>query len=425
MRLGLFLYRIVTRLLAPFAPLVMRRRAERGKENSLRINERFARRLIKRPQGRLIWFHSASVGESMVQLEVAARLLDESGPFTCLFTCQTLTGADAINARLEDEPAFSGRDHLQQMAPLDLPGPVSRFVHHWSPDLAIFAEGEIWPNLLGALRKLGIPTALINARMTEKSVIGWGRWRATSRDIFGGFDLLLAADTQTQTGLSYLAGRDVACPGNLKSSLPAPSVDMDELESLRMRIGPRPVLVAASTHTGEEALVLDAVLRMPERPFLVIAPRHPERGDEIEGLLRCSALEIARRSRDDDVSSRTGVLLADTMGEMGLWYRLASCVYLGGGHTPGVGGHNPLEPIRLGRRVLTGPSLFNFRDVTDKLIEEGALTIVQSSEELIQKIEGPAPSADLLARLEEGVIGPMRATLDALSALLNARGTTP
>ncbi|MCF6328770.1 MAG: 3-deoxy-D-manno-octulosonic acid transferase [Henriciella sp.] len=423
MRFGLALYRFGSRLLSPFIGVILSRRVRSGKEAPERLNQRYAKQLPARPSGPLIWFHAASVGESLIQLELAATLLASRANTGLIFTCQTLTGAKTINQRLTTDSRFRDCWHLQQMAPVDTPGTAQRFVRHWHPDLAIFAEGEIWPNLLTQLRRNDIPAALINARMTEKSISGWRRWPRTAPAVVGSFAVIVASNQKTATALARLSDQPVPCPGNLKSALPLPQVSQNELSHLEKPIADRPVLVAASTHDGEEALILEALLKITPRPFTIIAPRHPERGDQIESLLRTSGLAYARRSRDDEVTAQKEILLADTIGEMGLWYRLANTVYLGGGHTPGIGGHNPLGPFRLGRPVMTGSSLFNFEEMADSLIKQGGLIIVHTAQDIAEAFPATPPAPTLLARLEADAAGPMKATLAALEPYLSKHGS--
>lgn len=422
MRLGLLLYRTATRLLSPFAGMLFRRRVANGKEDRARIHERLGKDLLDRPNGALIWLHAASVGESLLQVELARRLLKNDAKPHFLFTCQTLTGAKRIQAEIGKDSAFDNSVALQQMAPLDTPAIAKRFIAHWSPSAAIFAEGDIWPNLLNELQSREIPTILINARMTEKSLRGWSRWPKTSKTVFGHFGLILASDKKTATGLSALTGKQVPCIGNLKSALPPPAADPEDLSDLEVQIGARETWVAASTHPGEEALILDALMQMNPRPFLIVAPRHPERGDAVEGILTCSNLRVSRRSQIEKLEPGTDILLADTMGEMGLWYRLASSVYLGGGHAPGVGGHNLLEPLRLGKPVITGPGLFNFEDLAADLTQRGAITIAENVEDIVAAYPGTPPSTAILDDLESGQFGVMQRTLDDLRTLLEQKG---
>lgn len=419
MTLGRFLYKILTYMMTPFLGVFFRRRIKSGKEAPETRNERFARSLAPRPDGKLIWLHAASVGESQLLLELVRRLLRTGKRnLSILMTCQTKTGANLISTAFNEDSELKQICCINQMAPFDTPGGAKRFVRHWSPDLAIFAEGEIWPNLLLALRANGTPATLINARMTENSIKGWMRWRKTAKAVFNCFDLLISADVQTQTGLEALSGQSVENPGNLKSALPTPAVKDQQLHDLTKAIGDRKILLAASTHAGEEALVLDAYMRLPSDTFMIIAPRHPERGDEVDALLSCTKYAISRRSEGDPVTDATNILLADTMGEMGLWYRLADTVYLGGGHAPGVGGHNPLEALRLEKPILTGPSLFNFKDLTERLTEHQGFSIIEDAEGLAEGFPAAPVSAELSAILEADAMGPMAKTLELLEPLL-------
>ncbi|MEL6693442.1 MAG: glycosyltransferase N-terminal domain-containing protein, partial [Pseudomonadota bacterium] len=396
MSLGLFLYKSLTFLIAPFLGAFFRRRAKSGKENAARIHERFAQYIEPKTADKLIWFHAASVGESQLLLELARRLVQaEIADATFLFTCQTQTAADLITKTLASDPVFADTEVLQKMAPVDTYRTARRFLNHWQPDLAIFAEGEIWPNQLLELEARGIPAVLVNARMTEKSTLGWMRWRKTAKTVFSTYDLMIAADVQTKTGLEALSGQKVINPGNLKSALPAPSVDDTLLETLRGKVGDRDVFLAASTHAGEEALIIDAFPKLSPKPLLIIAPRHPDRGDEVDALLSCTKFRISRWSEDRSLPNGTEILLADTMGEMGLWYRLAHSVYLGGGHAPGIGGHNPLEALRLGKPILTGPSLFNFSDLSVRLTHHGGFTVVDDADALIAAYP-PAPVSEAM-----------------------------
>ena len=425
MPLGLYLYKLLTFLIAPFLGAFFRRRSRDRKEDATRLNERFARDLTVRPDGNLIWFHAASVGESQLLLELARRFVARGvTTSTFLFTCQTQTAARMVQKALDTDPAFEDVRSVQQMAAVDTSGASTRFLDHWHPNLAVFAEGEIWPNTLLSLQDRDVPAVLINARMTEKSTLGWMRWRKTSARVFGTYDVIIAADLQTKTGLEALSGRPVLCPGNLKSALPEPDVDTSELNAIREQIGERDILLAASTHAGEEALIVDALNALSPPPFLIIAPRHPERGDDVDALLSCTKLAVSRRSVDDPLTDRTDVLLADTMGEMGLWYRLADAVYLGGGHAPGVGGHNPLEALRLGKPVLSGPSVFNFADLSERMLQHDGFSFVEDSQDLAAHYPPPSVSQSMLDMLESDAIGPISVTLETLDPIIKKAGLT-
>lgn len=409
------LYRLATLALSPFVPWLLKRRVRADKENAARLNERTARRLPARPDTPVIWLHGASVGESMMLATLGEALQAERPGMTLLFTSQTQTSAGLLKDRLP-----TGAVH--QMAPIDTPFVAQRFIDHWQPALMIAAESDLWPNLIRKADAAGTHLALVNARMTDKSIAGWKRWRATAKALLSSFDVILAADERTAKGLGDLTGQTIPMPGNLKTALPPPVADDGELLAVRQSfLSDRPCLLAASTHDGEEALVLDAWEQVSPRPALILAPRHPERGREIEALLRARGLSFSSRSRDQVPGAGTDILLADTMGEMGLWYRLANLVYLGGGHAPGVGGHNPMEPVRLGKRVMTGPRTFNFEEVIDDLSSKGAVDIVEDADALaaaIRNDSGHALPDMLLADIQAASHAPLTATLEALRPLL-------
>ncbi len=402
--------------LSPFLGFILRRRVVLGKEDYGRLNERTARRLPVRASGPLVWLHSASVGESRLLLELGNRLLAERPDLMLLFTTQTLTSARLLEPIL---PANA----VHQMAPIDTPGTARRFFQHWQPDLCIFGEGEIWPNLILEARRRGAACALVNGRMTEKSAHGWMRFKGLFRKLVGGFGCVLAADTDTASRLAALLGQPVTCAGNLKSALPPPSANDVDLRRLRETfVGTRKCYVAASTHPGEEALFIEAIKAQTDAA-LIIAPRHPARGGDIEDLLRDRGLSFARRSRGQTPNLQTRVLLADTMGEMGLWFRLADAVYLGGGHTANVGGHNPLEPVRLGKPVVSGPDVFNFAAMMHDLEERGLVRLLKTPKAVGRAlITMDPPSTASLDHLEHEAEAPMVVTLEALRPIYPARG---
>ena len=410
---ALFAYRLATYAMSPFLGFVLRARAKSGKEDYLRLHERYAKRLPPRRPGPLIWLHGASVGESGLLLELGRRLIAARPGVMLVFTSQTQTSARLLGPLLPDNA-------IHAMAPLDTPQAARRFIRHWKPDLCVFAEGEIWPNLIHEARKSGARTALVNARMTQKSAEGWHKVRGLFRQLVGRFDIVFAADLDTGQRLEALLGRPVRAAGNLKSALPPPAANEVELTRIVTNfIAGRRCLLAASTHPGEEEIFLDAAAALDEDVALIIAPRHPERGEEIETLLKQRGLRHARRAKGVQPDKRDRVLLADTMGEMGIWLRAATAVYLGGGHAEGVGGHNPLEPIRLNRPVATGPRVHNFADLVASLEASGLVHTVNDTAALADFLRAPTPvPADALAALAARSDEPMLLTLGALLPLL-------
>lgn len=410
---GLYLYSALTSTLTPFLGVIFRRRAKRGKEDAARYNERIARTLPPRPVGPLVWLHGASIGESQILMDVGNRLRGRSPDLTVLITTQTLTSATLIGAAL---PANT----IHQMAPVDTPAVAKRFIAHWQPDACIFGEGEIWPNLIMAAQNAGAKCALVNARMTKSSLKGWQRWGGIARKLLAPFDVILAADKPTAKGLSRILGHDIHTPGNLKTALrisPPTDAMLDNLANAF--IGPRKCLLAASTHPGEDDLFLDAIKDLPETVG-IIAPRHPDRADSIRKSIESRGLTCAQRSLGEIPTRKTDILLADTVGEMGLWYSLADAVYLGGAHTAGVGGHNPLEAIRFSKPVVTGPDAFNFSAMMDDLEQQHLITRVPNDAAALQQAlaDAPPPDEDVLAELATEAEAPMNTTIDALAALL-------
>lgn len=382
MAMGLFLYKLVTCLIEPFIGLLLGFRVAREKEDASRRGERLAKNLMPRPDGNLLWIHSASVGESIVALEVIKRVKEEvADDIVVLHTSQTVTSAKIIEDRKLP-------DTIHQMAPIDTPSIAERFVSHWKPKLLVLVEGEVWPNLLLTARKSGSRSVLINGRMTEKSLRGWGKWRDMARNLFGGLDDIICADEATALGLERLSGKKIHRVHNLKSSLPPLDVDENALKGIRQSfVGSRKCLVATSTHPGDEELILEVYNLLTPRPALIIAPRHPERGTQISKLAQKFGFATQRYSIDKILSQSTEVLVADTLGDLGLWYRLGNAIFLGGASQQGIGGHNPFEPIRLGKKVITGSHGYNFQEDFNQLSKIGAVTIVDDHGSLLQAVD--------------------------------------
>ncbi len=348
--LSLALYRAATTALEPFAPLLLDRRAKAGKEDRARLNERLARPKTARPDGPLVWLHGASVGESLSILPLVERLRAERPEVAVLVTSGTVTSAELLARRL---PAGA----IHQYLPVDTPGGARRFLDHWRPHLAVFVESELWPNLLLTAKARGVKLALVSAKLSDRS---YDRWRArpfAAHELFSGFDLILAQDGRAAERLASLGGT-VAGEADLKFGADPLPVDEAALASLRVRLSDRPVLLAASTHPGEDEIVLDAWRALPGRPHLVIVPRHPERGPAVADLALATGATVSLRSREPDDSAE--VIVADTLGELGLWYRLADLALVAGSLVAGIGGHNPLEPARLDCPIVSGPHIENW-----------------------------------------------------------------
>lgn len=364
----------VTRFAGPVVNGLLSHRVRAGKEDPARIGERLGRTATPRPAGTLVWLHGASVGESLVAWTMAMALRAVRPDLAILLTSGTRTSAGLIGARIA---TLADSRICHQFVPVDVPDAVSRFLGHWRPDLAVFVEGEIWPNLLMQTRAWGCPTTLVNARMTDGSLRGWARLGQTARALFGGFDLIHPADVATAAGLAAITGR--ACdftPSNLKLVALPPEVRPEALAALRDQIGSRPVWLAASTHDGEERLVVAAhamlQVAMP-RALLVLAPRHPERTPDVR--VTCTLAGMSHQSRDGDgpLRAETDVLIWNTMGELPLACATCPVTVLAGSLVPGIGGHNPVEPLHMGSAVVIGPYGFNFEDLFSTLAGSGGV----------------------------------------------------
>ncbi len=372
--MSLALYRLATGLGAPLVGLWLGLRRAAGKEEPARQGERTGRADRARPPGELIWLHAASVGESVSALPLIERLLSARSDAHTLITTVTVTSARIMDERLP-ERAF------HQYAPVDTPGAVRRFLDHWAPDRAIWIESELWPNMIAMSRARGIPLALVNARLSSRSHRRWRRAPRLISGVLGAFDLVLAQSADAASRLRDLGARNAEAVGNLKHDAPPLATDPAALAKLAAAVGSRRLWLAASTHEGEEAAAAAAHRQLAARyPDLltVIAPRHPPRGAAIATAHRAEGFRLAQRSAGEAVEPDTEIYLADTLGELGLLYRLSPIVFVGGSLTPH-GGQNPLEPARLGCAVLHGPHMENFAEAAARLREaDGAIVLTRA-----------------------------------------------
>ncbi len=374
---GLMLYRAASSAGGPLARALLKRRLEAGKEDASRLAERFGETARARPEGRLCWIHGASVGESLSVLPLVDRLTAREPGLSILVTTGTVTSARLMAARLP-ERAF------HQFIPVDHPGFGRRFLRHWRPDMALFVESEFWPNLLLETRRTAPFMALVNGRVSPRSFATWMKRPRSIRYLLSQFDLLMGQDRQNAERLSALSDRKIPTYGNLKNAAAPLPVDEPALAALRKAIGDRPVLLAASTHPGEEEIVLSATRQLvADIPALlvIIAPRHPVRGAEIASLCAAAGFGVARRAAGEGIAPGVTIFVADTLGELGLFYRVAAATFVGGSLVD-KGGHNPLEPARLGPAILHGPHAFNFAETYAELRHAGGAALVRNDREL-------------------------------------------
>lgn len=368
---------------APLLPMLLRRRAAQGKEIPERLGERQGHG-ADRPDGPLIWLHAASVGESLSLLPLFSALLAQRPELHLLVTTGTVTSASLLTQRLPPEVAAR---LIHRFAPMDVPGWVDRFLDGWRPDAVAIAESELWPNRTYALAARRIPTVMVNARISPRSATLWRRWApGLAADLLRHFALVLAQSEDDAARLRALGAADATCWGNLKAAADPLPVDEAKLDSLRARIGGRPVFLASSTHPGEDEVVLAAhrILtdRLPEL-LTIIAPRHPQRGPDVAAL--AAPLRVRRRAEGAEPDAETEIYVADTLGELGLFFRVAGVTLVGASLVP-KGGHNPLEPARLGCPVLLGPHTEHFREVADDLLAAGGAARVADAATLAETV---------------------------------------
>ncbi|MBX7199515.1 MAG: 3-deoxy-D-manno-octulosonic acid transferase [Rhodospirillaceae bacterium] len=375
------LYAAATALAAPVLDVWLARRLARGKEIAGRTGERKGRATQPRPAGKLIWFHGASVGECLSLLPLIENL---AAHCNILITSGTVTSAALLAERL---PAGV----LHQFVPLDRRAWVNRFLDHWRPDGVVWAESELWPNLLGAIAARKIPAALVNGRLSDRAYDGWRKWPGFARETLAAFTLVLAQSEIDRARFAGLGAHDARVSGNIKLAARPLPVDEAALRALRNMIGDRPCWLAASIHPGED-YVAGAVHHelTPHHPGLltVIVPRHPARGAEMAAVMAKAGLVSARRAAGEQITPAVQVYIADTMGELGLFYRAVPVVFLGKSLAVG-GGQNPAEPAALGCALMLGPDMSNFRDIAAELLAmDAAVQIADGA--------GLAEAADIL-----------------------------
>ena len=373
--ISLFAYRVVTTLGVPLAGPFLSARLKKGKEDPKRIGERRGRASAARPEGRLIWMHGASVGEAMSLLPFVDRIMRAGA--TALVTTGTVTSAALLAQRLP-------RGAIHQYAPLDSPIYLRRFLKHWLPDAALFAESELWPNMLIESKRAGLPLAMINGRISARSFNRWRRAPGFVGALLSNFDICLARSEEDGERLAALGAPNVLIAGDIKFDAPALPVDRRELAELSGLTSGRQIWIAASTHEGEEVIAAEAHRRLAaEFPdaLTLIAPRHPERGEAILRELEGLGFACALRSRGASPGPGTAIYICDTIGELGLFYRLAGVVFLGKSFAGG-GGQNPIEPARLACAILHGPLIGNFTDAYAALDRSGGARLMARPEAL-------------------------------------------
>lgn len=392
-------YKSLTRAGGPLLEALLKARMKRGKEDPARLPERMGRPSRPRPSGRLIWVHAASVGEAqsaMILIDAIGRL---GANIHVLVTTGTVTSATVMGRRL---PSFA----IHQYAPLDRPQWIAAFLDHWKPDTALWMESELWPNTLLELKRRNIPAALVNARLSDKSFRNWSYAPQSAKSIIECFSLILAQTEKDAQHFRALGGVNVIVTDNIKYSASPLSHDPLALSTLKLAVGDRPLWLYASTHAGEESLACRVHKALKEKnPDLltIIVPRHPSRREEIAGVCFENGLKFSLRSHntalpavDDDI------YIADTMGELGLFYSLCDIAMIGRSFSDdGGGGHNPVEAAQLGCAVLTGPNNQFQRQLYDDMKSAQAVIETNSQEELIVALDDLLANPHKIASIKE------------------------
>ncbi len=377
-RIALFGYRLAGVAFYPLASPYLIYRGFKRKEDPSRRLERLGYAGKPRPRGPLVWVHAASVGETLAVLPMIRELRRRE--IHVLLTTGTVTSATLVEARL-------GQEVIHQYVPIDIKFPVKRFISYWKPDACIIAESEIWPTTMVELSRRGIPQIRVNARMSDRSFDRWRSRHSLAESLFEKLALVVAQSDLDAERFRDLGAWPVIVSGNLKTDTDPPPCDEELLARYRGEIGSRKTWAAISTFEGEEqaAAKVHKTLKPKNGQLTIIVPRHPDRADAIETMLKEEGLSVARRSRNDPLTEATDVFLGDTIGEMGLYLRLTEIAFVGRSLT-GEGGQNPLEPAMLGCAVLSGPKLQNFRDAYQSLARKGAARVVRDVEMLTKAV---------------------------------------
>ncbi|WP_203228050.1 3-deoxy-D-manno-octulosonic acid transferase [Roseovarius dicentrarchi] len=405
-------YGAAARVAAPLAYRGVRRKLAAHGTDPARIRERLGRATVPRPDGPLMWLHAASVGESLSVLRLIAHMGACDPRLNFLLTSGTATSAQMLATRLPPRC-------IHQFAPLDSPAYLRRFFTHWHPDAAVFVESELWPNTLRMAARRGIPLALLNARISDRSARGWGRMPRTARALLGLFAMIHCQDARTAAHLADLGASNARHGANLKAMAGPLAFDAVQLVELQNRIGARPVWTMSSTHPGEEEVALNAhaaLLRTHPDALLILAPRHPDRAEEIAKMIKTAGFTQSRRSAGTLPGAQDQVYLADTLGELGLWYALAPVACIAGSFVP-VGGHNPYEAAHAGTAVLHGPLYVNFAQAYAQMDAAGAARQVADADQLADTLRTLLGAGDDLKAMRQAALGFANAQDDQLAEL--------
>ena len=375
---GLKLYLFLSFLLDPIYFIYQLISVLRGKENPKRLWERWVTKQIKRPSGKLIWLHAASVGESLSLLPLIKKIIAYDPKINILITSTTKTSAEILEK-------ISVPQIIHRMAPYDTFFVSKRFLKYWEPDLAVRVESEIWPRILLELKKSRIPNFLLNARFSKKSIVRIEKQADSASFLFSLFDRIHVQEISTKETLTKVGveSQKIKVTGSLKDSREILPVDEDIVRQFQTVIRDQKIWLAACTHPGEDEIVLKAHKKIGG--LLLVAPRHTERGKQIASLSQSMGLSTQLRSKSANIRAETAVYIADTMGEMGIWYSLSRAAFIGGSLVE-KGGHNPVEAVQFNTFILHGPHIYNSKEKYDKLRDAGLCFQISGEKDLVQQI---------------------------------------
>lgn len=426
MSIQLYIYRFFIWVAGPLIDLYLLSRRQKGKEDEERFSERLGITKISRPEGIIVWIHAASVGESISVLPLVNLLLESNKNTNILFTTGTVTSAKILQKRLPKRV-------IHQFVPVDKYITVKRFLEHWKPDIALWVESELWPNLIIESQKSGCKMIQVNARISEDSRRTWQRAKKLIQRMLECFSLSLAQSQQDADRLKELGAKNTKYIGNLKYDAPPLPTDPKEAGQILKAIGERQFWVAASTHKGEEEIIFSIHRKLREKQpdlLTIIIPRHPNRSKEIAEDIRQkdSLINIAIRSEGEEIKKDTEIYIADTMGELGIFYRLANIVFIGGSLVDH-GGQNPLEAARLECAIISGPHTHNFSEIYREMKYERAYLEVSDEEELYstvsrlfsnhEEVLGLARRAQEIVESKQGIV---KKYLEEIKPFLNQVG---
>lgn len=391
----IILYRVLSLILFPFILIWIGVRIIKGKEEPRRIRERFGFTKAKKQAGEYIWIHAASVGESLVAINLANHLKCQYSNYNFLITTGTVTSAKLVSSRINDSM-------LHQYIPIDEYFSVRRFFKFWFPTIGILIESEIWPNLVTTGSEY-CKLVVVNAIMSNESLRNWKKYPIFASSLFSRFSSILCQSSADAAKYRQICDNNVANIGNLKFSSPKPFVNLEELKIMKAQLSGKKVLLAASTHRGDEKIILDIFTKLRKQYnnlYLIIAIRHPSRVDEISSLVLSYGLASSIRSSTKEIGK--DVYLVDTIGELGLFYGVAEVSFIGGSFN--AGGHNLLEAAFFDTKIVVGPDMKNFASIAKEFLSSGAILQAIDEDDLLQKLDyciGNEDSNDMIEKARD------------------------